>query len=56
LSSTSFSTRVFYLKEYLQKDLENDEGFYKEVVLMFARKVSRLKETHKREQNLPSKV
>jgi hypothetical protein len=34
-SSTTFSTRVFHFKEYLQKYLENDEGFYKEVVGTF---------------------
>jgi hypothetical protein len=55
-SSTTFSTRVFHFKEYLQKYLENDEGFYKEAVGTFAVKVSSLSETHRREQNLPSKV
>jgi hypothetical protein len=54
-SSTSFSTRILHFKEYLQKDLENDEGFYKEAVGTFAVKVSSLSDTHRREQNLPSK-
>jgi hypothetical protein len=43
-------------KEYLQKDLENDEGFYKEVVGMFATKVSILRNTRIREQNLSSNI
>jgi hypothetical protein len=49
-SSTSFSTRIMHFREYLQKDLENDEGFYKEVVGTFAEKVSSLSDTHRREQ------
>jgi hypothetical protein len=53
-SSTNFSTRIIHFKEYLQKDLENDEGFYREVVGTFSKKVSSLSDTHRREQNLPS--
>jgi hypothetical protein len=34
-SSTNFSMRIMHFKEYLQKDLENDEGFYKDVVGTF---------------------
>jgi hypothetical protein len=45
-SSTTFSTRVFHFKEYLQKYLENDEGFYKEAVGTFSTKVSSLSEPH----------
>jgi hypothetical protein len=45
-----------HFKEYLQKDLENDEGFYKEAVGTFAAKVSSLSDTHRREQNLPSNI
>jgi hypothetical protein len=37
-SSTNFSMRIMHFKEYLQKDLENDEGFYKEVVGTFWQK------------------
>jgi hypothetical protein len=55
-SSTTFSTRVLHFKEYLKKDLENDEGLYKEAVGTFAEKVSSLSETHRRDRNLPSKV
>jgi len=55
-SSTNFSTRIMHFKEYLQKDIENDEGFYKEVAGKFPTKVSSLSDTHKREQNLLSSI
>jgi hypothetical protein len=55
-SSTSFSTRIVYRREYLQKYLENDECFYKEAMGTFATKVSSLSDTHRREQNLPSSI
>jgi hypothetical protein len=42
-----------HFREYLQKYLENDEGFYKEVVGMFASKFSSLSDTHRREKNFP---
>jgi hypothetical protein len=45
-SSTSFSTRIMHFRKYLQKDLENDECFYKEVVGTFVEKVSSLSDTH----------
>jgi hypothetical protein len=45
-----------HFKEYLQKDLENDEGFNKQEVRTLAKQVSRLSDTHRREQNLPSKI
>jgi hypothetical protein len=38
----------------LQKDLENDEGFFKEVVNTFSAKVSSLNEARRKEQKLPS--
>jgi hypothetical protein len=41
-------------KEYLQKDLENDEGFFKEAVNTFSAKVSSLNEARRKEQKLPS--
>ena len=44
---------IMHFREYLQTDLENDEGFYKEVVGTFEAKVSSLSDTHKREKNLP---
>jgi hypothetical protein len=55
-SSTTLSTRVLHFKEYLQKDLENDESFYKEVVGTFLTKVLSLNDIHRREKNLPSKA
>jgi phage-related protein len=55
-SSTTLSTRILNFKEYLQKDLENDEHFYKEVVNTFSAKISSMNDVHRREQNLPSKV
>jgi hypothetical protein len=55
-SSTSISTRILNLKEYLQKDLENDEHFYKEVVSTFSARISSMNDIHLREKNLPSKV
>jgi hypothetical protein len=55
-SSTSLSSRILNFKDYLQKDLENDEHFYKEFVGTFSTKVSSLNEFHTREQNLPSKI
>jgi hypothetical protein len=48
-SSIIFSTRIMHFREYLKNDLENDEGFYKEVVGTFAGKVSSLSDTHKRQ-------
>jgi len=54
-NSATLSTRVFHFKEYLQKDFENDEIFYKEVVGTFSTKVLILSDIHRRDQNLPSK-
>jgi hypothetical protein len=53
-SVASFSSRIKVFEEYLQKELENDEGFYREVVSTFSSKVSRLSEAHRKEQKLPS--
>jgi hypothetical protein len=55
-SSTTLSTRILNFKEYLQKYLENDEHFYKEVVDTFSAKISSMNDVHRREQNIPSKV
>jgi hypothetical protein len=35
-SIASFSSRIQNFKEYPQKDLENDKGFYREVVNTFS--------------------
>jgi hypothetical protein len=40
-----FSFKMHNFKEYLQKDLENDEVFFKEAVNAFSAKVSRLNES-----------
>jgi hypothetical protein len=48
-----FSSRIENFKEYLQKDLEIDEGFFKEVVNTFSAKVSSLNEARRKEQKLP---
>jgi hypothetical protein len=54
-SSTNISTRISNLKEYLQKDLENDEHFFKEVEHLYCQNIN-MNNVHRREQNLPSKV
>jgi hypothetical protein len=54
-SSTNFSTRIMHFKEYLQKDIENDEGFYK-AMGTFVTKILSLSDTQRREQNLPSSI
>jgi hypothetical protein len=36
--------------------MENDEGFYKDIVGTFSAKVSSLSDIHRREQNLPSNI
>jgi superfamily I DNA and RNA helicase len=48
-----FSSIIQNFKEYLQKDLENDEGFFKESVNTFSTKVSSLNETRRKEQKNP---
>jgi hypothetical protein len=55
-NSTTLSTRVLHFKEHLQKYLENDERFYKEVVGTFLAKVLSLSDIHRREKNIPSKT
>jgi hypothetical protein len=55
-SSTTFSTRVLHFKEYLQKDLENVEGFYKEAMATFLVKVLSLSDLHQRDKNISSKT
>jgi hypothetical protein len=47
-SIANFSSRITNFKEYLQKDLENDEGFYKVVMSTFSAKVSRLSVSHRK--------
>jgi Tfp pilus assembly protein PilO len=54
LKVTIFSSKIHNFKEYLQKDLENDEVFYKEFVNTFSTKVSSLSEAHRKEQKIHS--
>jgi hypothetical protein len=42
------------MRQYLQADLENDEGFYKDVVTTFVLKVSGMSELKIKEEDLPS--
>jgi hypothetical protein len=42
------------LRQYLQVDLENDKGFYKEVVITFVLKVSSMRELKRKEEYFPS--
>jgi hypothetical protein len=42
-SVSNFLTRITNFKEYLQKDLENDEGFYKDIVGTFSDQSFKLK-------------
>jgi hypothetical protein len=51
-SIARFSFRIQNFKEYLQKDLENDEGFFKEVVNTFLAKVSSLNKAHMKEKKI----
>jgi hypothetical protein len=55
-SIANYSSRITNFKEYLQKDLENDEGFYKVVMITFSAKVSRLSVSHRKEQKLSSTI
>jgi len=55
-NSITLSTIVLHFKEYLQKDLENDEGFYKEAMGTFSAEVLSLSDIHRIDQNLPSKI
>jgi hypothetical protein len=43
-------------KKYIEKYMENDEGFYKDVVGTFSTKVSILSDIHKREKKIPSNI
>jgi len=54
-SSTILSSRITNFKEYLQKDLDNDEKIYYEVVGTIFAKISNMNDMQRREQNLPQK-
>jgi hypothetical protein len=55
-SSTSIFARILNLKEYIKKDLENHEHFYKEYINTFSATISSMSDVQMREQNIPSKV
>jgi hypothetical protein len=46
----SLGSRITNLREYLQADLENDEGFYKDVVITFVLKVSGMSELKRKKK------
>jgi hypothetical protein len=50
----SFGSKLNNLREYLQADLNNEEGFYKDVVITFILKVSGMTELKRKEEDLPS--
>lgn len=54
-TSAILSLKINSSIEYLQKDLENDEMFYKEALTTISMKVSIINETQRKEQNFPSK-
>jgi hypothetical protein len=50
----SFGSKLNNLREYLQDDFNNEEGFYKDVVITFILKVSGMTELKRKEEDLPS--
>jgi hypothetical protein len=50
----SFGSKLNNLREYLQDDFDNEEGFYKDVVITFILKVSGMTELKRKEEHLPS--
>jgi hypothetical protein len=52
----NFATIITNFKQYLQNDLENDEGFYKDKMGTFLAKVSSLSSIHRREKKLPLSI
>jgi hypothetical protein len=53
-SFSSLGLRIQNIREYLNSDLKNDEGFYTDGVVMFAMKVSAMTEQLRKKENLPS--
>jgi hypothetical protein len=53
-SLRDFSQRITTFMEYLKKDLEHDESFYKKSLSTFNAWVSSLNDYHRNQQNLPS--
>jgi hypothetical protein len=50
----SLGSEIANLMQYLQVDLDNDEGFYKDVVITFVLKVSGMSELKRKEEDIPS--
>jgi hypothetical protein len=50
----SFGTRAHAFHEYLQEDLENEEGFYLDVVVPFSFKFTNMKNLRRGEEDIPS--
>jgi hypothetical protein len=50
----SLGSKIQNFREYLQADLKNDEGFYKDVVITFVLKISGMTELKRKEEDFPS--
>jgi hypothetical protein len=50
----ALASKMSNLKQYLEVDLKNDEGFYKEAITTFVIKVSNMTEHKRKEEDLPS--
>jgi hypothetical protein len=50
----SFGLRVHAFHEYIQVDIKNEEGFYRDDVIPFGINVSNMTETKRREEYFPS--
>jgi hypothetical protein len=50
----SLGSEIANLMQYLQVDIDNDEGFYKDVVITFVLKVSGMSELKRKEEDIPS--
>jgi hypothetical protein len=53
-SFVSLGSKIQNFREYLQSDLKNDEGFYKDVVITFVLKISGMTELKRKEEDFPS--
>jgi len=53
-SFVSLGSRITNLKQYLQANIENDEDFYKDVVITFVLKVSGMSKLKPKEEDLLS--
>jgi len=54
ISFVSLSSRITNLREYLQANLANEEGFYKDVLITFVLKISCMTELGRKEEDFPS--